>query len=38
MGYILDANILIAILDPEHIHHGQCQELFESSMLHPTNL
>jgi toxin-antitoxin system PIN domain toxin len=31
MGYLLDANILIAMLDPEHIHHGQCQEWFEST-------
>lgn len=31
MGYLLDANILIAMLDPEHIHNGQCQEWFEST-------
>jgi uncharacterized protein len=34
MGYLLDANILIAILDPEHIHNGQCQEWFESTGHH----
>jgi hypothetical protein len=31
MGYLLDANILIAILDLEHVHHGLCEEWFEST-------
>ena len=31
MGFLLDANILIAILDPEHTFHGRCQEWFEST-------
>jgi hypothetical protein len=34
MGYLLDANILIALLDPEHIHHGLCRTWFESTGHH----
>ena len=31
MGHLLDANILVAILDTEHIHHGLCRSWFEST-------
>jgi toxin-antitoxin system PIN domain toxin len=30
MGYLLDANILIAILDRDHVHHRPCRKWFES--------
>jgi len=29
MSYLLDVNVIISILDPEHIHHLKLQRWFE---------
>lgn len=30
MSYLLDVNVLIALLDQDHVHHGQAQDWFHT--------